>query len=65
MIEKKDWEKVLKDNQDEKEKVLKGFALLVPQFDAMIALAKQEISKFPDDDPMPEDVKNLAKEMTK
>ena len=57
MVEKKDWEKILKDNEDQKANMIRSYEMTLPQFDAVIALCRQKISEFKDADPMPEDLK--------
>jgi len=65
MIEKKDWEAILKNNQDDKDRLTKQFEMAIPQLDLIIELAKKKIAEFPNDDPVPDEIKDLAKEMTK
>ena len=64
MIEKKDWEAVLKINEEELAKVIdqneKAEKVAIPQFETVILLAKHKLSEFPDD-PIPKEVKELVK----
>ena len=64
MIEKKDWEQVLKINEENLAKVIdqneKAEKVAIPQFEAIILLAKHKIAEFPED-PMPKEVKELVK----
>lgn len=64
MIEKKDWEGILKLITDDRDKLIKGYELNLPQFDNLIELCKKKISEFPveekkDADPMPEELKEV------
>ncbi len=63
-MERKDWELVLKNNQEEKEKVVKSYEMAIPQFDCIIELAKKKISELPEpeEDPKPEGVDELTNE---
>jgi len=65
MIGKKDWELILKNNEDELEKLLKNYELFLPQVNSIIALAKAKIAEYPEDkeDEMPEDIKEVIKEV--
>lgn len=60
MIEKKDWVKVLEDNKAELVKIEKQYELAIPQFNAVISAVEAKIAEFPDDDPMPEEVKEVV-----
>ena len=68
MIEKKDWEKVLKINEEELAKVVdqneKAEKVAIPQFEAVILLAKHKLSEFPED-PAPKEIKEITKEIKK
>jgi len=63
MIEKKDWEFILKQNEDQRDKVIKDYELFLPQVLAIIKLAQKKIAEFPDEEKedMPEDIKNMLK----
>lgn len=68
MADKKDWELVLKNNEDDKARLVKQYELALPQLDLIIDLAKKRVAEFPDDkkdDPMPEEVKEIIKEVIK
>ena len=58
-MEKKDWELVLKNNEEEKKKVVLQYEMSMPQFEAIITLAKHKISEFPED-PAPAAVKEVV-----
>ena len=64
MTEKKDWEEILKNNEETLEKLINqtmnNEEVAKPQIEAMILLAKHKIAEFPED-PMPEEVKDLVK----
>ena len=64
MIEKKDWELILKNNEEEKAKLIKSYEMALPQFEAIILLAKHKISEFPAD-PAPAEVKEVIAEAVK
>lgn len=61
MIQKKDWQEVLR--LIEVQKVQASIAL--EQDEVLIELCKKKIAEFPDDDPMPEDLKEDLKEVVK
>ena len=65
MSEKKDWELVLKNNKEEKEKLIKQMNRALPQIEALIALAEQKIKEFPEEkDEMPVELKDTLKEIS-
>ncbi len=68
MIERKDWEAVLKINEEELAKLIdqneKAENVAKPQFEAVILLAKHKLSEFPED-PTPKEVKEIVKEIKK
>lgn len=61
-LTKEDWQRVLKNNEDDKNNMMKAYELSMPQFDTMIDFCKKKIAEFPEeakDDPMPEEVKKM------
>jgi len=61
MIEKKDWQNALK----QYEAMLINSSVSIAAYQFMIDKCEEEIKKFPEEDPMPEDIKEIAKEVTK
>ena len=61
MITKQDWENALK----QYEAMLVNASVTIPSYQFMIAECEKHIAEFKDDDPMPEDVKKVIKEVTK
>ena len=68
MIEKKDWEGVLKENEDNLEKLnnqtIRNEQVAKPQFEAIILLAKHKIAELPED-PAPKEIKEIVEEIKK
>lgn len=67
MIEKKDWEIILKNSEEDKAKVVKNYEMSIPQLDCLIELVKKKIAEFPEEkaDEMPQDLKEDLKEIAK
>ena len=68
MIEKKDWELVLKSNEENRDKLIQqneqAENVALPQFEAIILLAKHKLAEFPDD-PIPKEVSEVIQEVKK
>lgn len=60
MVEKTDWEGILKKTEDDLAAATKAHEMVVPQFNHMIEFYKKKISEFPESDPMPEEVKDIV-----
>ncbi len=57
MIEKKDWEAALKQYEAQ----LINAQVNIAAIDFMVEHTKKKISEFPEEDPMPKEVKDLVK----
>ncbi len=56
MIEKKDWENLLKSTNEQ----MKMTLIAIEQFKSQIEMAEKKISECKDEDPAPEEIKEIA-----
>ena len=64
MIEKKDWETILKNNEKQKSDLIHNHEMALPQVEALITLAQYKMLEFPEDPP-PAEVKEVVKDLVK
>ena len=64
MITKQDWETSLKQQEEILDGMDKSYEMQKPQIEHLITFLKSKVAEFPDEDPMPEDVKEVIKEAT-
>jgi len=62
-IKRQDWETVLKENELQKNQLTKNYKMALPQIEAVIELVQTKLKDFPEEDPMPEDLKKVIKEV--
>lgn len=67
-IKKVDWETILKENEAQRDQLLKNYQMALPQIEVTIKLIKGKIDEFilkEAKDEMPEDLKKVIKEVNK
>lgn len=63
MVTKQDWEKALTNQQHDYDSMSLSYSMQKPQMEHMLKFIKSKIAEFPDEDPMPKEVKELVKDV--
>ncbi len=61
---KADWEGVLALQEKSVADIKKAYTMQLPQIETLVEFIKKKVAEFPDDDPMPDDVKEVIKEVS-
>ena len=66
MTNKKDWETVLKENENQRDQLIKNYEMALPQIEAVIEMVKKKIDQYTLEeikDPVPDEIKKVIKEV--